>query len=120
MGADQIDDYLAGVPEPQRSTLEAVRATILRVVPDAEQTISYGMPAFRFEGKVVAGFAANKKFNSYYPFSGRTLGTLKDELADYSQTLSALHFPMDTPLDERLVAQLIAVRQAEITGGPLT
>jgi uncharacterized protein YdhG (YjbR/CyaY superfamily) len=58
MGAAEIDDCLAGVPELGRGTLEALRRSILPVVPDAEQEISYGMPAFRLDGAVVAGFAA--------------------------------------------------------------
>ena len=52
MSEQEIDDYLAGLGEPQRSTLEALRSSILAVVPDAEQCISYGMPAFRVEGKL--------------------------------------------------------------------
>jgi uncharacterized protein YdhG (YjbR/CyaY superfamily) len=58
MTAKDIDDYRAGVPEPKRSTLEALRRSILAVIPEAEQCISYGMPAFRVDGKVLAGFAA--------------------------------------------------------------
>ena len=58
MSAEEIDGYLASVEEPKRSTLEALRQSILEVVPDAEQCISYGMPAFKVQGKTVAGFAA--------------------------------------------------------------
>ena len=58
MTADEVDAYLAGLEEQKLSTLEAVRRSILAVVHDAEEGISYGMPAFRVGGKVVAGFAA--------------------------------------------------------------
>lgn len=71
MAAKEIDDYLATVPEPKRATLEALRRSILAVIPDAEQCISYGMPAFRVDGKVLAGFAAFKNHLAYLPHSGR-------------------------------------------------
>ena len=68
--AADIDAYLAEVPEPKRSTLQAVRASIRRIVPDADECISYNMPAFRLDGKVVAGFAAFKHHLAYLPHSG--------------------------------------------------
>ena len=71
MTAEEVDAYLAGLDEPRRSTLEALRRSILAVVPDAEQGLSYGVPAFRVDGKVVAGFAAQKGSLSF-PIAGRT------------------------------------------------
>lgn len=70
MSAEEVDEYLRGVEEPKRGTLEALRRTILEVVPDAEQVISYRVPAFRVGGTTVAGFAAFKEHLSYVPFSG--------------------------------------------------
>ena len=114
MSAEEVDAYLREVEEPKRSTLEALRRTILEIVPHAEQVISYGVPAFRVHGKTVAGFAAFKDHLSYLPFSGSVLGQLADELDGYTMTKSALHFPVDRPLPGALVKQLIAVRLAEI------
>jgi uncharacterized protein YdhG (YjbR/CyaY superfamily) len=114
VSAEQIDEYLRGVDEPKRGTLEALRQTILEIVPDAEQGISYRVPAFRIQGEVVAGFAAFKNHLSYLPFSGAVLGQLGDELRDYTMTKSALHFPIDRPLPNALVKKLIAVRRAEM------
>ena len=54
-----VDDYLQGLAEPKRGTLETLRSTILAIVPEAEQVISYRVPAFRVGGKTVAGFAAS-------------------------------------------------------------
>jgi uncharacterized protein YdhG (YjbR/CyaY superfamily) len=105
-----IDEYLAGLEEPKRSTLSELRRTILGVIPEAEQCISYGMPAFRLRGKVVAGFAAFKNHLSYLPHSGSVLAELGDDLAGYESTKGSLHFPVDTPLPEALVEKLIAVR----------
>lgn len=114
MSAKEVDDYLRGVEEPKRSTLEALRRTILEVVPDAEQVISYRVPAFRLSGKTVAGFAAFRDHLSYLPFSGSVLPQLAGELDGYSMTKSALHFPVDQPLPKALVEKLIAVRLSEI------
>jgi uncharacterized protein YdhG (YjbR/CyaY superfamily) len=110
---DPVDEYLRGLEEPKRSTLEQLRGTILEIVPEAEQIISYGVPAFRVGGKTVAGFAAFKTHLSYLPFSGSVLDRLCDELAGYKMTKSALHFPIDQPLPKPLVEKLIAVRMAE-------
>lgn len=110
MAASEVDAYLAGIPEPKRSTLEEVRRRILEVVPDAEQAISYGCPAFKVEGKTVAGFAAFKNHLSYLPHSGSVLDELIEETRDYTQTKSALHFPIDEPLPRDLITQLLETR----------
>jgi len=110
----EVDAYLAALDEPKRSTLEALRRTILEVVPDAEQVISYRVPAFRVGGKTIAGFAAFKNHLSYLPFSGSVLPRLADELTGYTGTKSALHFPVDEPLPKALVEKLIAARLEEI------
>jgi uncharacterized protein YdhG (YjbR/CyaY superfamily) len=70
MSQQEIDDYLANLDEPKRTTLQQLRQTIQSIIPDAEQGISYGMPAFRLHGKVIAGFAAFKNHLSYLPHSG--------------------------------------------------
>jgi len=110
MSAAAVDQYLRGLEEPKRSTLEALRRTILEIVPDAEQVISYKVPAFRIEGRIVAGFAAFKDHLSYLPFSGSVLSELATELAGYTTTKSALHFAVDRPLPKPLVEKLIARR----------
>ena len=108
-----VDECLRGVREPKRGTLEKLRATILEIVPEAEQVISYGVPAFRVGGKTVAGFAAFKNHLSYVPFSGSVLGLLADELEGYTMTKSSLHFPVDRPPPKALVRKLIAARLAD-------
>jgi uncharacterized protein YdhG (YjbR/CyaY superfamily) len=118
VSAAEIDQYLRAVDEPKRQTLQTLRDTILEIVPDAEQGISYRVPAFRIRGKVIAGFAAFKDHLSYLPFSGSVLSALADELDEYTMTKSALHFPVDRPLPETLVRKLIAVRLEELGQGP--
>jgi uncharacterized protein YdhG (YjbR/CyaY superfamily) len=113
---DTVDDYLRRLDEPKRGTLEALRRDILEVVPEAEQVISYSVPAFRVGGKTIAGFAAFKDHLSYLPFSGSILGQLADELCGYTMTKSALHFPIDRPLPQGLVRKLVELRLAEVRG----
>ncbi len=114
MSAAAVDEYLRGIEESKRTTLQTLRRTILEIIPEAEQTISYGSPAFRVRGKTVAGFAAFRDHLSYLPFSGSVLGQLADELGGYRTTKSALHFPIDQPLPKALVEKLIQVRLAEV------
>jgi len=108
-----IDEYLAAVKGEKRAALDKLRKTIRGIVPKAEECISYGIPAFSLDGNIVAGFAATKKGCSYFPFSGSTLGTLADELEDYDQTKSSLHFDPAAPLPATLVRKLIKARIAE-------
>jgi uncharacterized protein YdhG (YjbR/CyaY superfamily) len=110
MPADEIDAYLAELEEPKRSTLEELRRRILKVIPDAEQTISYNMPAFKIGGKVVAGFAAFKHHLSYLPHSGSVLSEMADDLTAYSYSKGSLRFPIDEPLPQRVVKKLIETR----------
>ena len=116
VSAEEVDEYLRGLKEPKRSTLQSLRRTILEIVPEAEEVISYRVPAFRVGGKTIAGFAAFKDHLSYLPFSGSVLGPLADELEGYTMTKSSLHFPVDQPLPKVVVEKLIAVRLGEAGG----
>ena len=109
-----IDAYLALVKGEKRVALDKLRKTIRAVVPKAEECISYGMPAFRVDGAIVAGFRATAKGCSYYPFSGTTFRTLAGDLRGYDKTKSAIHFGPDEPLPAALVRKLIRARIAEI------
>lgn len=102
-----IDDYLATVPKDQRELLQELRKEMRRLLPDAVEAISYNLPCFKVDGKVIGGFAANKNFCSYYPFDGTSLALLKKEVGSYSQTKSALHFTKEQPLPKKLVKLLI-------------
>ncbi len=112
--AATIDAYLAGVAEDRRAMLERLRRIIRAAMPDAVECISYGIPAFRVGGRVVAGFQTTSRGGSLYPFSGSTLDGLGDALAGYSRTKSALHFDADRPLSAALVRALLAARLGEL------
>ena len=114
MSIGDIDRYLAALDEPKRGTLEALRQSILEVVPQAEQCISYGMPAFKLHGKTVAGFAAFSHHLSYLPHSGSVFPALGEDLAGYEMTRGSLHFAIDKPLPKRLVKKLITTRLRQL------
>jgi uncharacterized protein YdhG (YjbR/CyaY superfamily) len=115
MSVAQIDAYIAAQPEPQRSTLEALRKQILDVIPEAEQCISYAMPGFRVNGKVVAGFASYKKHIGYYPHSGQVFRVMMDDLEGYdvSEKGGGVKFPIDNTVPDALIEKLIAVRMSQ-------
>jgi uncharacterized protein YdhG (YjbR/CyaY superfamily) len=113
MTTEDIDRYLANLEEPKRATLEEVRRRILEVIPDADQGLSYAVPAFKVQGRVVAGLAAFKSHLSYLPHSGSVLSAVRDKTSGYTQTKSALHFPVDEPLPEELIRELIEVKLRE-------
>lgn len=113
-----VDAYLAGAPEPQRNTLELVRASLRSILPDATETISYGMPAFEVEGKAVAGYAYFKAHCSYFPHSGTVLSRLSDELRGYDWSKGTLRFPVDQPLPATILRRLVATRLEELGLAP--
>lgn len=88
----------------------AMRKTILSVIPEAEEVVSYGMPAFKVNGKVVAGILHAKNHVGYYPFSGSIVKLFSQELKNYSTTKSAIHVPVDKPLSKTLIKKLIRAR----------
>lgn len=114
MSAAEVDDYLAALDEPKRSTLEVLRRSILQAIPDAEQGLSYGVPVFRVGGKNVAGFSAAKNHVSYLPHSGTVLATFtRAELEGHTASKGALKMPIDAALPQNLVDRLIAARRGE-------
>jgi uncharacterized protein YdhG (YjbR/CyaY superfamily) len=113
MSAKEVDDYLAALEEPKRNTLEVLRTTILDIIPDADQGISYGHPAFKLQGRVIAGFAAFKNHLSYLPHSRSVFPELKKEVSAYVTSSGALRFPIDSPLPKSLVKKLITVRRKQ-------
>ncbi len=113
MSAREIDTYLAGLDEPKRITLSELRDTITAILPEAEQCISYGLPAFKVGGKTIAGFAAFKSHLSYLPHSGSVLSQLATETQAYTRTKGSLHFAAGEPPPRELVQKLLEVRMAE-------
>lgn len=110
VAAKDVDAYLDRVPEPARSTLEKIRATIRSVVPaEATEVISYGMPAFRYKGALV-GYAAFKDHCSFFPMSAALIVEFKEELTKYSTAKGTIRFPLHKPLPAALVKKLVKAR----------
>ena len=107
---NSVKKFYTSAPSPHRETMLEMRDRILEILPDAEEVVSYGMPAFRVNGTVVAGLLANKSHVGYYPFSGSILKLFPEELAKYKTTLSAIHVPVDKPLTKSLIKKLIKAR----------
>ena len=109
---NNIDEYLATVPEPARGTLKKIRAAIQSVVPrEATETISYGMPAFKHNG-VLVWFAAFSKHCSFFP-TASVIEAFKHELKGYSTSKGTIQFPTDKPLPAALVKKLVKARIAQ-------
>lgn len=111
---ETVDEYLKAAPEPQRTTLLALRATLRELLAHADEALSYGMPAFVVGGRPVAGYAWAKRHCSYYPHSGAVLSELADELEGYDWNMGTLRFPIDEPLPRQLTARLIEVKPAHL------
>ena len=112
-----VEEYLAAVPEPARSTLEKVRARIRAAAPaGATEGLSYGMPAFKFV-KTIACYAAFKNHCSYFPIGGAPIAACAEELKGFATSKGTIQFPVDKPLSAALVKKLVKARLAVIQAG---
>lgn len=108
-----IDEYLAGVPEPARSLLEKLRAQIRSLAPpETTEAISYGMPAFKYKGALVA-FAAFKNHCSFFPMNSSLLAEHSAELKDFQTAKGTIRFTVEKPLPAALVKKLVKARIAQ-------
>jgi uncharacterized protein YdhG (YjbR/CyaY superfamily) len=113
VASKSVDEYLAGVPEPARSTLNKVRAAIRSAVPpEAIETISYRIPMFKYKGPLV-WFAAFSNHCSLFPGSS-VIEAFKNELKDFHTSKGTIRFPVDKPLSAALVKKLVKARVAQI------
>jgi uncharacterized protein YdhG (YjbR/CyaY superfamily) len=107
-----VDEYLAGVPEPARSTLNKMRAAIRSAVPpEATETISYRIPAFKHEG-VLVWFAAFSDHCSLFP-TAAVIEAFKNELKGFTTSKGTIHFPTDKPLPTALIKKMVKARVAQ-------
>ena len=110
-----VDEYLAGVPEPARSTLNKMRAAIRSAVPpEATETISYRIPAFKHKG-VLVWFAAFSDHCSLFP-TASVVEAFKNELKGFSTSKGTIQFPTDKPLPTALIKRLVKARVAQNEG----
>ncbi|HET6888986.1 MAG TPA: DUF1801 domain-containing protein [Candidatus Udaeobacter sp.] len=107
-----VDEYLAGVNADQRAALEKLRKTIHAVAPKVEECISYGIPAFRLNGRSLVFFGAWASHCSFYPGSS-TLKKFRSDLKSFQITKGTIRFSPDNPLPLALVKKLVKARIAE-------
>jgi uncharacterized protein YdhG (YjbR/CyaY superfamily) len=108
-----IDEYLEKVKVDQRATLEKLRKTIVAAAPGVEECISYGIPAFRLNGRSLVFFGAWANHCSFYPGSSKTLKKLQGDLKGFQITKGTIRFSHDNPLPLTLVKKLVKARIAE-------
>ena len=111
--AKTVDEYLAGTPEPARSTLKHIRGVIRSVVPkETEEVISYHIPMFKLNGMLV-GYAAFKDHCSLFPTGSGVIERFAKELKGYSINKGTIRFPDDKPLPDALIKKIVKVRVKE-------
>lgn len=111
-----VDEYLKGLPREQRAALEGIRKAIRAAVPRGEECISYGVPAFRLDGKVLVGFGAASRHCTFFPMSGTITAAHEADLAKYETSKGAIRFPAESPLPATLVRKLVRWRLEEMRG----
>ena len=110
---EQIDAVLAALPADQRMALQTLREAIAAAAPEAEEAISYGMPAFRYRGRALVAYAAFKAHCSLFPMSGALIEAHHDELSAFATAKGTLHFTPENPLPRDLVELIVRERMAQ-------
>jgi uncharacterized protein YdhG (YjbR/CyaY superfamily) len=109
----KIDAYLASLPSDQRDALQALRETIAAAAPEAEEGLSYGIPAFRYRGRPLVSYLAATKHLGFYPMSPQVVDDLRDELKDFSLAKSTIRFTPEHPIPSGLVRRIVQARIGE-------
>ena len=108
-----IDEYLAALSEDKRAALEKIRTAIRAAAPKAEECISYRLPAFRLDGRMLVAFGATTNHCAFYPMSSSSVEDHTDELKGYDTSKGTIRFQADKPLPATLVRKLVKARIAE-------
>jgi len=113
MSSTEVDAFLAALPKDKRETLERLRKTLKAAVPEAEETITYGIPGFKYQGRPFVSYRASKDHCSFFVMSNITLKSFKDELKGYDTDTGTIRFPVRGTLPAGLVKKLVKARMAE-------
>ena len=111
-----IDEYLAPLSSEKRGALEKLRKAIRAAAPRAVEGFSYGLPAFRLDGRPVVCFGASKHHCSLYPMSPAVMRACAADLRSYETSKGTIRFPPSQPLPAALVMKLVKARMAELQG----
>jgi len=113
----RVDAYLAGLPAEQRDLLQALRERVAALAPEAEDTISYAMPAFKLDGRFLLSYAGWKGHCSIYAIHDELLAKYEDALRDNTRTKGGLHFSAAHPLPDALIDDFVRARVKTIKAG---
>jgi uncharacterized protein YdhG (YjbR/CyaY superfamily) len=111
---EQIDAMLAALPDDQRAALQSLRETIAAAAPEAVETISYGMPAFRYRGRALVSYSGFKAHCSFFPMDGEVIAAHRDELEGFFTARGTLRFTPEDPIPRDLVERMVRERMARI------
>ncbi len=109
-----VDEYIAAQPEDARAALTRVRSVLRKALPKAEEVISYQIPAYRMNGRIVLYFAGWKEHYSIYPATGRLQEQFEDELAAYKVSKGTIRFPLSGRVPAKLIERIAKFRANEI------
>jgi len=109
-----VDDYIATQPPASQRVLSRVRRIIRKAVPGAEEVISYQIPAYKLNGRIVMYFAGWKEHFSLYPLNTRIAARFKKELADYETSKGTIKIPLSEPVPVKLVEGFAKMRAKEV------
>ena len=112
---ETVDEYIAVQPEAAQIVLGHVRSAIHRALPNAEEVISYKMPAYRFHGEIVLYFAGWKRHYSLYPAGERLIAAFEDQLAPYKISKGTIQFPLSEPVPTKLIERIAKFRAKEVS-----
>lgn len=107
-----IDDYLASLSGPAKTTIEHMYGIVRKMVPNATEELSYAMPAFKYKGKGLVAIMSNKEFLSLYPFGA--VDRLGVDVSAYERTSGSIHFSADKPIPDDLLRQIVTARMQQI------
>jgi uncharacterized protein YdhG (YjbR/CyaY superfamily) len=108
-----VDEYIAKFPKDVRDVLEELRRVIAEAAPEAEEAISYGMPAFKLHGRSLVFFAAWKSHVGFYPGGPSAIEAFKKELSPFKLSKGTVQFPLDKPIPFDLVKKIVKFRVEE-------
>ncbi len=109
-----VDEYIASQPEAVQGVLKRVRSIIHKAVPDAEEVISYQIPAYKLHGDPVLYFAGWRQHYSLYPATGHVVAAFKDDLVPYEVSKGTIRFPLSQPVPVRLIERIAKFRAKEV------
>lgn len=110
---NDVNEYLANVPEAKRVELERIRSIVKELVPDAEESISYAMPTFKYGGRPLVYYAAFKDHLSIFP-AGATSEAFAKELRGFKQSKGTIQFTETNPLSDELIKKIVRFRLDKI------